>query len=249
MRSTRGRGAFHRRDEKEESELRSDGQAEARPTKGLGIFKRKESAERRRTRASLGWTGQEAYPTGRYMEGIDIQAIVRQAVQEFVNNEQAKTEPAHKAELQEERKRREQLERRLNELVEENKRSRKMAAEAERSSTVRAELQRLGVGKIDLAFRAVQDGIVRTEDGRLVARNEAGETPLKEYLTAFVNENPEFLPARIAGGTGMTATLKAPVAGRETVDLERIRPGMSAEEMQRVREEIVRVASQTLKGL
>ena len=51
------------------------------------------------------------------MEGIDIQAIVRQAVQEFVNNEQAKTEPAHKAELQEERKRREQLERRLNELV------------------------------------------------------------------------------------------------------------------------------------
>ena len=99
------------------------------------------------------------------MEGIDIQAIVRQAVQEFVNNEQAKTEPAHKAELQEERKRREQLERRLNELVEENKRSRKMAVEAERSSTVRAELQRLGVGKIDLAFRAVQDGIVRTEDG------------------------------------------------------------------------------------
>jgi hypothetical protein len=31
------------------------------------------------------------------MEGIDIQAIVRQAVQEFVNNEQAKSEPAHKA--------------------------------------------------------------------------------------------------------------------------------------------------------
>jgi hypothetical protein len=182
------------------------------------------------------------------MEGIDIQAIVRQAVQEFVNNEQAKTEPAHKAELLEERKRREQLERRLNELVEENKRSRKMAAEAERSSTVRAELQRLGVAKVDLAFRAVQDGIVRTEDGRLVARNEAGETTLKEYLSAFVNENPEFLPARIAGGTGMTATLKAP-AGRDAVDLERIRPGMSAEEMQRVREEIVRVASQTLKGL
>ena len=103
---------------------------------------------------------------------MDIQAIVRQAVQEFVNNEQAKTEPAHKAELQEERKRREQLERRLNELVEENKRSRKMAAEAERGATVRAELQRLGVAKIDLAFRAVQDGIVRTEDGRLVARGE-----------------------------------------------------------------------------
>jgi hypothetical protein len=114
---------------------------------------------------------------------------------------------------------------------------------------VRAELQRLGVAKIDLAFKAVQDGIGRTEDGRLVARNENGEMPVREYLTAFVNENPEFLPARISGGTGMTATAKAPASGSENVTLDRIRPGMSADEMQRVREEIVRVASQTLRGL
>ena len=183
------------------------------------------------------------------MEGTDIQAIVRNTLQEFMSLEQSKSEPAYKAELQEERKRREQLERRLNELVEENKHTRKRAEEADRSSAVRAELQRLGVGKIDLAFKAVQDGIVRAEDGRLVARSEAGDVSVKEYLTAFVNENPEFLPARIAGGSGMTANLKAPGAGREAVDIERIRPGMSAEEMQRVREEIVRVASQTLRGL
>ena len=183
------------------------------------------------------------------MEEPDVQAIVRNAIQEFVNQEQAKSEPAVKAELQEERKRREQLERRLNELVEENARSRKMADEAERSAAVRAELQRLGVAKIDLAFKAVQDGIVRAEDGRLVARGDSGEVPVKEYLTAFVSENPEFLPARISGGTGMTATFKAPAAGRESIDLDRIRPGMSADEMRRVREEIVRVASQTLRGL
>ena len=90
---------------------------------------------------------------------------------------------------------------------------------------------------------------MRTEDGRIVARAEGGEVPMKEYLTAFVKENPEFLPARIAGGTGMTANAEGPGAGREPVDLERIRPGMSAEEMQRVREEIVRVASQTLRGM
>jgi hypothetical protein len=159
------------------------------------------------------------------MEGIDIQAIVKQAVQEFTANEQARNEPAYKAELQEEKKRREQLERRVNELVEENKRSRRVAEEAERSSTVRSELQRLGVAKIDLAFKAIQDGVIRTEDGRLVARGESGEVPLRDYLSVFVAENPEFLPARIAGGTGMTATLKAPTQGRETVDLERIRPG------------------------
>jgi hypothetical protein len=183
------------------------------------------------------------------MEDVDIQMIVRQAIQDYTSVEQAKSEPAYKAELQEERKRREQLERRLNEVVEENKRSRQLAEEAERSSTVRAELHRLGVAKVDLAFKAVQDEIVRTQDGRLVAQVDTGELPLRDYLTTFVNDNPEFLPARIAGGTGMTATLKAPATGREAVDLERIRPGMSAEEMQRVREEIVRVASQTLRGL
>src|SRR5579862_2370554 len=128
------------------------------------------------------------------MEGIDIQAIVRQALQEYSNTEQAKSEPAYKAELLEERRRREQMERRLNELVEENKRSRQIAAEAERSSAVRAELQRLGVGKIDLAYKAVQDGITRGEDGRLVAHTENGEQPMREYLSSFVNENPEFLP-------------------------------------------------------
>ena len=46
----------------------------------------------------------------------------------------------------------------------------------------------------------------------------------------------------------MTATLKAPATGNETVSIERIRPGMNSEEMQRVREEIVREASQSLKG-
>src|SRR5438876_4841487 len=106
---------------------------------------------------------------------VDVTSIVRQAIEEFTQRDQAKNEPAYKAELVEERKRREQLERRLNELVEENKRSQQVAQEAQRSSAVRAELQRLGVAKIDLAFRAVQDDIVRGEDGRLVARSESGE--------------------------------------------------------------------------
>ena len=183
------------------------------------------------------------------MENTDVEAIVKQAVQEFLQEQQAKSEPAYKTELMEERKRREQLERRLNEVEEESKRSRQAAEQAERGSTIRAELQRLGVAKVDLAYRAVQDGVFRAEDGRLLARSDEGEVPLKEYLSTFVSENPEFLPARIAGGTGMTVTLKAPSGGRETVSIEQIRPGMSAEEMQRVREEIVRVASQTLRGV
>jgi hypothetical protein len=183
------------------------------------------------------------------MEGVDVQAVVRQAIQEFASQEQAKSEPAYKAELQDEKRRREQLERRVNELVEENKRSRRAAEEAERGAGIRAELQRLGVAKIDLAYKAVQDGITRAEDGRLVARGDSGEVAVKEYLAAFVSENPEFLPARIPGGTGMTGSQKVGPAGAERIEMDRIRPGMNPEEMQRIREEVARVAAQTLRGM
>ena len=183
------------------------------------------------------------------MEDTDVQTIVKQAVQEFLQEQQARSEPAYKTELVEERKRREQLERRLNEVEEESKRSRQAADQAERSSAIRAELQRLGVAKIDLAYRAVQDGVYRADDGRLIARGEHGDVPLKEYLANFVGENPEFLPARIAGGSGITAAHKAPREGVESVDLEGINPGMSSEQMDRVRKEILRVASQNLRGI
>ena len=149
----------------------------------------------------------------------------------------------YRTELEEERKRREQLERRLNELVEENRRSKQIAEEAQTGSAIRAELQRLGVAKVDLAFRAIREDIVRAEDGRLIARGESGEMGVKDYLANFVNANPEFLPARISGGSGVTSSQKAPPTHTPAVDLDRIKPGMSREEMERVRQEIVRIAS------
>ena len=124
-----------------------------------------------------------------------------------------------------------------------------IAEEAQTSSAIRAELQRLGVAKVDLAFKAIRDDIVRTEDGRLIARGDSGEMGVKDYLSDFVNANPEFLPARISGGSGVAPGQKAPPAGPTYVDLDRIKPGMSREEMERVRQEIVRVASQPKAGL
>ena len=179
---------------------------------------------------------------------IDVQSVVKQAIEEFTRAQQVKAEPVHKAELQEERKRREQLERRVNDLIEENKRSRQIAEEAERSSAIRAELQKLGVGKVDLAFRAVKDDIARSDEGRLVARTDSGEVGLKDYLASFVNSNPEFLPARISGGSGMPAQQKAGAGGSSQVDLDTIRPGMSSEDMENARQEIARVAAQALRG-
>jgi hypothetical protein len=187
-------------------------------------------------------SGQQADDKG------DVRLIVRNALEEYMRMEQSKTEPAYKAELVEERKRREQLERRLNELVDENRRSRQMAEEMERTSVIRAELQRLGVSKIDLAFKAVKEDIQRTTDGRLVARTDSGEVAMREYLTGFLNENPELLPGRIQGGSGAGSGHKTQVAA-SAIDIDKIRPGMSAEELDKVRQEIARIANQSMRGM
>jgi hypothetical protein len=180
-------------------------------------------------------------------EPLNVTTIVQQAVDEYVRQDSTRREPAYKTELQEERRRREQLEKRVNELVEENKQSRAVAAEAQRSGSIRAELQKLGVSKVELAYKAVQDDVSCAEDGRLVARSESGEEPLGDFLARFVQENPEFLPARIAGGTGMTGAQKAAPQTGGGLDLDQIKPSMSKEELDRVRLEILRVASQTLR--
>lgn len=177
----------------------------------------------------------------------DLRHMIRKVIHEFVETEQQRKEPAYKAELLEERRRREQLERRMSELEQEANTSRRLAEEADRASKVRAELQRLGVQKVDLAFRAVKDDVFRTEDGRLLARTGQGEVPVQDYLTQFVNENPELMPARIAGGSG-AAGGRRPSAAQAGFDLEKIKPGMSAEDRDRVRHEIAQLANQALRG-
>ena len=179
---------------------------------------------------------------------VDIRDLVRQTIQEFVQAEQRKAEPAYKAELQDERKRRESLEGRLNQLVEENRKARAMADEADRNSQIRSELQRLGVAKMELAFRAVKDEIVRAEDGRLQARGPEAKS-LQDYLAGFVQENPELLPARIPGGSGAQQPARNVSQGIPGgIELDKIKPGMSKEDNDRVRQEIARLASQMLRG-
>ena len=179
---------------------------------------------------------------------LDIRSVIQDVIREFVSTEQQQSEPAYKAELVDERRRRESLEKRINELAEENKKSRAMAEEAEKNSTVRSELQRLGVSKLDLAYKAIKDDIQKTDDGRLVAKNHQGEFPVRDFLQQFLHENPELLPARIVGGSGAGTGHKAPSMGAATLELEKIRPGMSSEDLERARQDIARVALQTIRG-
>jgi hypothetical protein len=181
-------------------------------------------------------------------EKTELRSIIRGVIDEFVQAERAKAEPAYKAELIDERKRREDLERRVNDLVQENQRSRQIAEEAERGASIRGELQRLGVTKVDLAYRVVKDDIQRDQEGRLIAKNGPNEIPVRDYLTQFVQENPELLPARITGGSGIGSAPKAaPNVGG--LDLDKIRPGMSPDELAKARQEISRVANLALRGM
>ncbi len=177
----------------------------------------------------------------------EVREIVRQAIDEYVRTEQRQAEPAYKTELQDERKRREQLEARLNQLVEENRKARAAAEEADRHTQIRSELQRTGIAKVDLAFRAVKDEIVRAEDGRLQARGGEGKS-LHDYIASFVQDNPELLPARIAGGSGAQSPSRQ-VTPEAAISLESIKPGMSKDEMERVRQHIAKLASQALRGV
>lgn len=177
-------------------------------------------------------------------EELDLSRIIEEAIQKA----HAQRDPENsglRSELAQERKKREQMEKRLNELVDENRRSQQQAEQAERFAAVKAELQQLGVGKVELAFRGVKDEVVRGEDGRLYGKGEDGTlSALRQHLAAWVAANPEFQPARIAGGAG--AAPSRPASTASGFPLERIRPGMSPEELEQARSEIARVAAQAL---
>src|SRR5260370_41986361 len=83
----------------------------------------------------------------------ELRSVIRSVIDEFMRAEQVKSEPAYQTELIEERRRREQLEQKVNELATENRRNKQLAEEPEKQASVRAELQRLGAAQGGLAVR------------------------------------------------------------------------------------------------
>lgn len=176
----------------------------------------------------------------------DIRGIVQEAIEEFSRRKREENEPAHKAELMEERRRREQLESQVKDLLQKARESELEVARTRMTSAVKEELQKQGVTKVDLAFRVMKDEIRQGTEGQYVARGREGDVPLQDFVKRFVDENPEFLPPRIAGGSGTSGVGQDPAGVR--FDLDAIRPGMSAEERRDVHRAISNLVSQTFKS-
>ena len=175
--------------------------------------------------------------------GTDLEDMVRKAIGEYMRQSVEREEPVLKNKLGEERRRRESLERKLNEAQEENRRTRRQSDQVDRHSQIRSVLQGLGVRKVDLAFKLVKDDVFRGEDGELYANVDGKHVPCDDYLAGFVAENPEFLPPRIAGGAGAAAGSEGQMG--PGFDLNRIRPGMSREDAAQAWREVARLTGQS----
>jgi hypothetical protein len=115
------------------------------------------------------------------------------------------------------------------------------AEAAEKRELIRETLRRSGVQNVELAYRAIRDDVVKSTDGKWIARDESGERAVADYVRQFLDSNPELLPARVAGGSGSSSAKTGESGGG--YDLNAIRPGMDPAELSRVRSEVARLIS------
>jgi len=146
----------------------------------------------------------------------------------------------YRMELEDERRRRQELEQRVQELAAENQRTRREVSETDRIGRIREALQERGVKKTDLAVRIVREDVSRAEDGELFGQLHGERLPLDEYLSRFLGENPELLPPRIAGGSGITPR-EGMELSRAGFALEDIRPGMKPDQTKQAWKEVARL--------
>jgi hypothetical protein len=168
---------------------------------------------------------------------------IRAMIGEYMRQREDQQDSDLQTMLAEERRKREGAERQLSELGEENRRTRRQYEQTERVSRIQSYLQELGVRKVPLALRLVKEEIVRGDDGELYAEVKGARVPYREYLEDFVAENPEFLPPRIAGGSGASGGERGEMRPGG-IDLNSIRPGMSREELAEAWKEVARLAGE-----
>lgn len=102
----------------------------------------------------------------------------------------------------------------------------RQASDAGVATAIVEHLQQQGLAKTNIASRLLLDEVYRAEDGRLYADRDGERVPYKAYIAEFLQDNPELLPPRIAGGAGSE---QRNIGARTTLALEDIRPGMDSE--------------------
>ena len=125
-----------------------------------------------------------------------------------------------------------------------------MAEEADRSSQIRGELQRLGVAKVDLAFRSRQ-GRYRAGRRRPVASQRGRMANLcRSIWPASSKRIRSFFRHELPAEAGRRLRHEMQLQARSaSIEIDKIKPGMSKEDLDRVRQEISRLATQALRGV
>jgi hypothetical protein len=149
-------------------------------------------------------------------------------------------ERRYREEFEKERRERRQLQQQFEEMQAENRRQRKQADEVERLDLIREGLEARGVAKTKLALRLMKDDVSRDGEGQLCGSYEGSRMALGAYPDRFLADNPEFLPPRITGGSGVSGRGVREL-GASGVDLESIQPGMSREETRAAWKEVARL--------
>ena len=179
-------------------------------------------------------------------EGTEIRFLIRGVIEEFVRAEQVKSEPAYKAELIDERRRREELETRVNEFVKENQRTRQVADERRKYVD--------SYGATTTGRRQSRSGLPRGERRCQTQRRRTagwsrgsgrGSTARLSRADSYrrIQNSCRLASPGVGHGVGNESA-----GGTVRSDLDKIRPGMSEEELTKVRQEISRVANQAMRG-
>lgn len=130
------------------------------------------------------------------------------------------------------------LEKRLADLTAKLEASDKARAETEakaretaRQAAIRSEVAKhsLNPDAVDDALRFFRDSIRYNDAGELVAGDD--EAPLADFVKATVEKKPLWQPPVANGGAGATGGARS---NQKPIDLDAIKPGMSAEERARV---------------
>lgn len=142
----------------------------------------------------------------------------------------SKVDPKVIAQLENERKARERLEKQVNDLLGENKKTKEEAELKERLAEIKSAMSKFSFaneGTRDMAFEYFAGKIKRGEDGALVAPGKDGEVPYDHFIKGHLESNPNLLAAKQSGGGG--ATGGEPYRGSK-FDASVIKPGMTSDQ-------------------